>query len=296
MRVTVLGTGLMGSGLAACLLRAGHEVVVWNRDGSRAEALRDAGAVPEADVATAVREADAVITTLFDADSVLEVAERAELPSTAVWLQASTIGTDGARRVADLAEARGVPVLEVQLMGGKKLADDGTLVLLVAGPPEHVDTVRPVLDAIGRKTIHVGPEVGQASALKLVCNAWITSLTAAVAQSVALARAFGLDPDLFFQAIDGGQSDTPYARIKGGQMVSGAYSTSFKLDAGLKDVRLARAAADGLPVETALLDALAALYERASAAGRGSDDLAAVFAAFEAPPAGGAPTMGGSER
>lgn len=282
MRVTVLGTGLMGSGLTATLLRDGHEVVVWNRDGSRAEALRSLGATPAVTPAAAVRTAEAVITTLFDADSVLEVAERADLPTSTVWLQASTIGLDGARRVERLARDHGVPTLEVQLMGGKKLADDGTLVLLTAGPEGHVDRVRPVLDSIGRRTIWVGPQIGQGSALKLVCNAWITSLTAAVAQSVALARAFGLDPELFFDAIEGGQSDTPYARVKGAQMVSGAYTTSFKLDAGLKDVRLVREAAQALPVSTAMLDVLAELYDRASAAGRGSDDLAAVYAAFDA--------------
>ncbi|MEO9138018.1 MAG: NAD(P)-dependent oxidoreductase [Jatrophihabitans sp.] len=281
MRVAILGCGTMGAGMARSMVRAGLDVVAWNRTSGRARDLVDDGVVPVDSVAEAVRGAAAVITMLYDADSVLDVTDElsAALDDTAVWLQCSTVGPDGMARIAARAGTAGL--LDVPVLGTKQPAEQGTLVALVSGPAALVDFARPVLDAIGSRTVAAGTELGKASALKLACNAWVLSITAAAAQSLALARALGVDGQLFLAAIEGGGADSPYAHIKGKAMLAGEYPAAFSLDGGRKDLELIASAAHptGLPGD--LLDGVRALFDAASQAGHGADDLAAVFTAFE---------------
>ena len=145
----------------------------------------------------------------------------------------------------------------------------------MSGDPRLVERVRPVLDAIGTKTVVAGERVGQASALKLAANAWMLSLTAAAAQSIALTQGFGLDPGLFLEAIDGGPVNSPTAQLKGKSMIAGDFSASFALASGVKDLRLAGEIRDGVAPE--LLDGVRALFERAADEGHGGEDIAAVY-------------------
>lgn len=280
MRVTVLGTGTMGAGMARSLLRAGHEVTVWNRTVSRAEPLAADGARVAADAADAVASAEAVVTILFDTVSVLEVMTDVSLPQGCVWLQSATIGVDGTERVAALAGERGWLLVDAPVLGTKAPAEQGALVVLAAGEDAAVDAARPVTDAIGARVVRAGTRPGEAARLKLVCNAWVASLTAAVGQSVALAEALGLDPRLFLDAIEGGAVDTPYAHVKGAAMLAGDYPPSFAVDGVRKDLALIRDAARASSTDDRLLTAVLDLFEATSAAGRGADDMAAVRTAF----------------
>lgn len=233
----------MGAGMARSMARAGLDVVAWNRTAGRARDLVDDGVVPVDSVDEAVRGAEAVITMLYDADSVLDVTDElsAALDATAVWLQCSTVGPDGMARIAARAGTAGL--LDVPVLGTKQPAEQGTLVALVSGPAALVESARPVLDAIGSRTVVAGTELGEASALKLACNAWVLSITAAAAQSLALARALGVDGQLFLEAIEGGGADSPYAHIKGKAMLAGRYPAAFSLDGGRKDLELIASAA-----------------------------------------------------
>ncbi|UFN46125.1 NAD(P)-dependent oxidoreductase [Nocardioides okcheonensis] len=280
MRVTVLGTGTMGAGMARSLLRAGHEVTVWNRTASRAEPLAADGARVAADAADAVASAEAVVTILFDTVSVLEVMTDVSLPQGCVLLQSATIGVDGTERVVALAGERGWLLVDAPVLGTKAPAEQGALVVLAAGEDAAVDAARPVTDAIGARVVRAGTRPGEAARLKLVCNAWVASLTAAVGQSVALAEALGLDPRLFLDAIEGGAVDTPYAHVKGAAMLAGDYPPSFAVDGVRKDLALIRDAARASSTDDRLLTAVLDLFEATSAAGRGADDMAAVRTAF----------------
>jgi 3-hydroxyisobutyrate dehydrogenase len=122
--------------------------------------------------------------------------------------------------------------------------------------------------------------VGAASRLKLVCNAFTGALTAATAQSVALAEGLGLDPRLFLEAIAGGASDAPLARAKGTMMIEGDYPPAFDVAGLRKDLALILAAAEQAGVATELAQAVLAIAERAQERGHGADDMAAVRAAF----------------
>ncbi|MBS2936898.1 NAD(P)-dependent oxidoreductase [Nocardioides sp. J2M5] len=280
MRVTVLGTGTMGAGMARSLLREGHDVTVWNRTAARAEPLAADGARVAASASDAVAGAEAVVTILFDTVSVLEVMTEVSLPAGCVWVQAATIGVDGTERVAALAGERGWLLVDAPVLGTKAPAEQGALVVLAAGEDAALEAARPVTDAIGSRVVRAGTRPGEAARLKLVCNAWVATLTAAVGQSVALAEALGLDPQLFLAALEGGAVDTPYAHVKGAAMLAGDYPPSFAVDGVRKDLGLIRDAARASSTDDRLLTAVLDLFEQASASGHGADDMAAVRTAF----------------
>lgn len=281
-RVTVLGTGAIGYGMAVSLLRAGIDTTVWNRTRAKAEPLAELGATVADDAAAAVKGADVVVTALFDADADAAVMAEA-LPAMepgAVWVQSSTVGATGTARLAALADEHDVPFVDAPVLGTRKPALAGKLVVLASAPDEVRPLVQPMLDAVGTRTVWVAQEPGAASRLKLVANAWIATLTAGVGQSIALAQAWGLDPQLFLDAIDGGQPDSPYAHIKGAAMMSGDFDPQFELDGLRKDLALIAADARTAGVPTDLVDALAHAYKTAAGADAAPRDIAAVIDAF----------------
>lgn len=282
MRAAVLGTGVMGAGMVRSLRRADIEVSVWNRTREKADPLADDGARVCASAVDAVSDADVVLVMLFDTAAVLEVMGEA-LPASkdgAVWVQCSTIGLDGTAQVAELADRHGAAFVDAPVLGTKQPAEQGSLVFLASGPTGLRDRVAPAFEAMGSKTIWVGEEPGRGSALKLVCNAFVGTLTAAVGQSVGLATQLGLDPQLFLDALDGGASDSPYVHLKGGMMLDDAYPASFALDGVRKDLGLIRAAAEQSETRTTLTEAVLACFDAAAEQGHGADDMAAVVTAF----------------
>ncbi|MDT7652225.1 MAG: 3-hydroxyisobutyrate dehydrogenase, partial [Pseudonocardiales bacterium] len=134
--VTVLGTGIMGAGMARSLARAGLTVTVWNRDAGKARRLADVGATVAEDPASAVAGADVILTMLFDVESVEKVMGQA-LPAAAegaVWVQSSTVGLDGALRLAELADRAGIDYVDAPVLGTRQPAENGTLLVLAGGP------------------------------------------------------------------------------------------------------------------------------------------------------------------
>ncbi len=284
MRVAVLGTGTMGAGIARSLLRVGIQVSVWNRHVEKARALAGDGARVESSSAEAVRDADVVLTMLFDEPAVREVAEQF-LPAmgpTAIWMQSATVGPDGIRRLADLASDYDVDLVDAPVVGTKKPAEEGTLAVVVSGDPAMIERLGPVLEAIGSKTVVAGAAIGAASALKLACNAWIATITAGTAQSLALCAALGVDPALFLSTIDGSPSNTPYAQLKGGMMIASDFTPSFGVDGLVKDLELMLAAIEGGSMHATLLETLRDEFRAAAAEGHDRDDIASVITAFRA--------------
>ncbi|MXG88934.1 NAD-binding protein [Nocardioides sp. YIM 123512] len=279
--VAVLGTGKIGAAMARQLMAHEHDVRVWNRSEDKAKPLADDGAVVAADPAEAARGADVVLVVLFDADSVVEVLEQAAagFGEETVVVQSSTVGLD-ISRVAEVADRLGVGLLDAPVLGTRGPAEQGKLTVLASGDPSLRRVADPVFKAVGARTVWVGDEVGAASRLKLVCNAWVGSITAAIGQSVALAEGLGLDPQLFVDAVSGSAVDAPYVAIKAGWMTSDDDSVAFDVDGVRKDLGLITAAAEGHGVDTRLLQAVKGAYDEAAEAGHGSEDMAAVRSAF----------------
>ena len=275
--VALLGTGTMGAGMARSIAAAGLPLRVWNRTTAKAEPLADVASVAP-DVAGAVEGADIVVTMLFDADAVAETMEAARdtLAPGTLWVQSARVGVDGTDRLAALAADLGAVYVDAPVLGTKKPAEEGKLVVLASGPEEVRARVAPVLDAVGSRTMWVG-EVGAASRLKLVANAWVFTVVEGVAESLALARDLGLDPRLFLDAIAGGPLDAPYVQLKGTAMLEGDLAPAFGLDGALKDSELALAAARAAGVDLALLPGIRDHFSRAVDRGHGDLDMAATF-------------------
>ena len=275
--VALLGTGTMGVGMARNIAAAGLPLRVWNRTPAKAEPLADVAKVTGS-VAEAVADADVVVTMLFDGDSVAETmaAARGALSPGAVWVQSTTVGVEAADELGRLAADLGVAYVDAPVLGTKKPAEDGALVVLASGPASARDAVAPVLDAIGSRTVWVG-EAGAGSRLKLAANAWVFTVVEGIAESLTLARDLGLDPRLFLDVVQGGALDAPYVQLKGAAMLDDELAPAFGLSNALKDVDLILAAADSAGVDLALMPGIRAHFARAVDAGHGELDMAATF-------------------
>ncbi|MBW4041737.1 MAG: NAD(P)-dependent oxidoreductase [Acidobacteria bacterium] len=281
--IALLGTGTMGVGMAHSILRAGLPLRVWNRHPEKAAPLADDGATVSGSLEEAVRGAQVVITMLFDEDSVAQVIGDAipSLDPGTVWVQTSTVGRDGILRLAELARPHGIPFYDAPVVGTKQPAEDGKLTVLASGPTLPRDVVTPVFDAIGAKTVWLGETAGPASAMKLVANSWVATITAGAAFGIEQAKAFGLQPEQFLETVAGGAADSPYLQVKGRTIIEDRTSDAqFALDGLRKDLGLILEADLAAGVPTTLVDALLEVFGRAADAGLGSADIAAVAAAF----------------
>ncbi|MBZ6129145.1 NAD(P)-dependent oxidoreductase [Streptomyces olivaceus] len=287
LTVSVLGTGIMGAAMARNLARAGLDVRVWNRSRDKAEPLAADGARVAADPAEAVRDADVVLTMLFDGPAALDVMRRAVpgLRPGTVWAQATTAGVDAVADLAAFADEHGLVFLDAPVLGTRQPAEAGRLLVLAAGPAAVRDRVAPVFDAVGSRTVWTGEDgaAGSATRLKLVANSWVLAVTNAGGETLALAKALGVDPDAFFDAIADGPLDMGYLRAKASLIRDGALTPAqFAVTTAEKDARLIVEAGEANGVR---LDAAAAGAERlarAAAQGHGDEDMAAAyFASFE---------------
>jgi 3-hydroxyisobutyrate dehydrogenase len=272
MRIAWLGTGIMGAPMARHVAAAGNEVVAWNRTRAKAEGIEG---VSVADSPSAAADGAGVVVTMLSDGAAVEdvIGTMTSRPDPdVIWWQASTVGVEATERLERIAEDRGLVFVDAPVLGTRQPAEDGKLTVLAAGPDDALDTLAPLFDAVGAKTIRFD-EVGDATRAKLVMNHWVLSLTAAAAETIALARSLGVDPKLFLEGIAGGPLDSAYAQMKGALILEDRTDdASFPLRLAHKDAQLI--------VDTGLAGELAPALERAFArgaeAGLGDHDMAAV--------------------
>ncbi|OLE35453.1 MAG: 3-hydroxyisobutyrate dehydrogenase [Actinobacteria bacterium 13_1_20CM_3_68_9] len=284
--VAVLGTGIMGSGMARNLARAGLETRAWNRTRANAEALADDGIAVADTFAEAVSGADAVVTMLADGDAVREVmggddGALAAISTDAAWLQMSTVGIAATQGLARLAAERQVAFVDAPVLGTKQPAEAGELTVLASGPDDVLDRCTPVFEAVAARTFRLG-QAGNGNRMKLVVNNWLVTLTVGLAETIALAERLGMDPALFLDIIKGGPMGPAYAELKGRMMIERKFDPAFPLRLADKDARLVLEAVDGdgdeLPVTRAVERRIAEAIEL----GHGDEDMAAAYLASAA--------------
>lgn len=278
MSVALLGTGIMGTGMAKNIAKAGIPIKAWNRSKARAEPLTEHGVTVTDTAAEAVDGADVVITMLHDVDAVESVIKNVTLDPDAVWAQMSTVGITGTARLATLHDR----FVDAPVLGTKKPAEDGTLVVMASGPAELKDTVTPVFEAVGSRLMWIGDEPGAASKLKLVINGWMQCVLAGVAQTVAFAEAIGLDPQLFLDGIRGQAADSLIAQGKGPAMMAREFTPTFSLDGLEKDTSLIAEAIKDSGVDASVITAILGVTRRARDLGHGDEDMSAIYYAFRA--------------
>ena len=282
--VAVLGIGAMGHGMAASALRAGIPTIVWNRTPEATRDLAELGAEVAETAADAARRAAIVVTMVTDTDAVMSIArDQGMLEALApgsIWAQMSTIGVRGIESVVAFVEKErpDVSLLDAPVSGSKDPAENGQLTIFASGPDEVRERVTPLFDALGQRTIWVGP-VGSGTRLKLVNNTWLAFAAEAVAASVALARRLGLETESVVDALGGGPLVSPWQAAKLQRIAEGDFSAQFALTLALKDVRLAlEAARDG---RFAALGCLADEWQWVVDQGLGDQDLTVVTRGLE---------------
>ncbi|HWZ32391.1 MAG TPA: NAD(P)-dependent oxidoreductase [Bryobacteraceae bacterium] len=249
MKIGFIGLGRMGSGMARNLLRAGHEVTVYNRTPEKAQAIVAEGARVADSPADAAAVADAVLSMLADDRAVEEVTfgDRGivtGLKRGNVHISSSTVSTALARRLAAVHAGRGQQYLSAPVFGRPDAAEAKRLVVVPAGAAELIERCRPVFEAIGRATFIAGDEPWRANAVKLCGNFMIASMLEAFGEAFAVLRKAGVDPHTFLEIINSLFASPVYANY-GRIMADETFEPAgFALKLGLKDVRLALATAE----------------------------------------------------
>jgi 3-hydroxyisobutyrate dehydrogenase len=280
--IALLGTGSMGAPIAGNLLAEGFGVAVWNRTPAKAEPLGDEGARLASSPADAAKGAEVLLTMLADGGAVNEVmtgpgSPLETLAPGSVWIQMSTVGVAWTTRFADLASAHRLEFVDAPVSGSVGPAREGGLLVLASGLDEVRASLQGVFDAIGHKTLWLGP-AGTGTRLKLVLNNWLAAQVEAVAETIALTDALGLDPHLFPETIADGPLASAYALAKAEGMIAGEFDAGFALRLASKDVGLALDAAEAQGLDLPLTSAVARRWEEAIAAGHADDDVSSVVA------------------
>lgn len=281
MKVAFIGIGKMGLPMAGNVLRAGHELTVFNRTASRCDPLSGDGATVAGSAAEAVRGAEVLVTMVADGaavDAQLEGDEGflSDAPDGLVWLEMSTIGPTAARRFADRASEAGITMLDAPVSGSVTVAEAAGLVAMVGGPADALERARPVLEAMTKAHFHLG-DSGAGAAMKLAVNVMIASQTVAISEALNLAEAAGIERADAYEVIAAGALASPFVEYKKAAFLDpDGTPPAFALDLMRKDLKLAleQGEAAGLP----LLGAGAAAEAVTVAAGLegGDEDLVRV--------------------
>jgi 3-hydroxyisobutyrate dehydrogenase-like beta-hydroxyacid dehydrogenase len=276
MRVGFIGLGNMGQPMARHLLKAGHTVTVYNRSRRRAEELEAEGA-RVADRAAEACRGDVVMTMLADDHAVEEVVlgsdgVLAALAADKVHVSMSTISVALSRRLADAHTQAKRAYVSAPVFGRPDAAAAAKLFVVAAGPPQAINRCRPLFDAVGQQTFNVGEDAPAANVVKLAGNFLIASVVESLAEVFTFVRKSGVDPKQFFELMTGSIFTAPVYKNYGGIIVEEKYAPAgFKATLGLKDVRLAIAAAESvnvpLPIANIVRDHLL------TAVARGQQDL-----------------------
>jgi 3-hydroxyisobutyrate dehydrogenase-like beta-hydroxyacid dehydrogenase len=278
VRIAFFGTGNMGEPMALNLIRAGHEVAVYNRTRERAEPLAKAGARVADSPADAVKGVEVAITMLANDHAVRETlfAAIGSLDRGAVHMCTSTISVAFSKELAQEHAARGQGYVASPVLGRPEAAAEKKLWVLAAGPQDQVARCRPLMEAIGRGISIMGDEPWQANLTKIGANFMLASMLEAMAEAFALVRKSGIDSHAFLEILTGVFNSPVYTNY--GQIVADRQfdPAGFRLTLGLKDVGLALAAAEDTAVPLPLASLIRDHYLSAIAHGRADADWSAL--------------------
>ncbi len=281
MRVAVIGLGVMGLPMAKNLVRAGFDVVGYNRSPAKVRDLVSFGGEGASSVSTAVRDADVILTMLPDSPDVEEVllgphGVLATARAGCVWIDSSTISPAAAVALGSAAEASGIHAIDAPVSGGQKGAVDATLSMMVGGEADIVETVLPVLHAVGASVTHLGP-IGSGQIVKAANQLLVAGNLQLVAEALVFVDAHGVDVDRAVAALAAGLAGSRVLDQKATAMMRHHFEPGFRVDLHDKDLRIlieaARGARTAMPLGVLVAQFIAALAAR----GHGGLDHAALI-------------------
>jgi 2-hydroxy-3-oxopropionate reductase len=270
--VAFIGLGIMGGPMAANLVTAGFDVVGYNRSPEKVKELVEKGGRGAEDVASAVREADVVVTMVPDSPDVEAVSGEvfAGAREGTLYIDMSTIRPDVAVRVAEAGREAGVRVLDAPVSGGEAGAVEGSLSIMVGGSAEDFADARPVLDAVGKTIVHVGP-AGSGQTVKAANQLIVAGNIQLLAEAIVFLEAYGVDMGSALEVLGGGLAGSTVMARKGAGMLAREFKPGFRLALHHKDMGIVTSAAREAGV-TIPLGALVAQFVAAMVA-RGDGGL-----------------------
>jgi 3-hydroxyisobutyrate dehydrogenase-like beta-hydroxyacid dehydrogenase len=281
MKAAFIGLGIMGSRMAANLLKKGHELVVHNRTHQKADPLLAGGAFWASSPVEAARDAKVLITMLSTPPAVADIAlgKNGFLDALAVgslWIDCSTVNPSFSRSMAGEAQRRKIRFLDAPVAGSKVPAEQGQLLFFVGGSKPDLDEAKPLLEAMGKAVYHVG-ENGMGTSMKMVNNLMLSHAMVAFSEAVVLGDSLGIPRNRLFDMLLASPVTAPFLGLKRAKMESGNYDTEFPLRWMHKDAQLVSDTAyetgAALPAENIVKE----LYSLAVRRGMGDLDFSAVF-------------------
>ena len=281
MKIGFIGLGHMGSAMAANLVKAGHDVSVFNRSPGKSGPLLELGAHEAADLAGACR-GEAVITMLADDDAAAVIALGYgglidSLPKGAIHLSMSTISVALSKHLALAHAQAGQRYVAAPVFGRPDMAAAGKLFVVAAGDPAAVDTCQPLFDAMGQKTSTIGTEPAAANLVKLSANFLQAAVIESLGEAIALVGKAGIDRHAYVELLTSTIFTSPAYKIFAPLIASGTFEpAAFAAPLGYKDIRLALAAAESLQVPMPLASLLHDRFQRLIAQGGDKLDWTAI--------------------
>lgn len=278
MTKAFLGMGLLGSNFVKALLKKGDTVQVWNRTASKAETLQQLGAKAFAHAADAVQNADIIHLTLKDDTSVDEVLESASkgFKQGAVIIDHTTTSVEGAKKRTAYWKGKDYTYLHAPVFMGPQNALESTGVILVSGNQQVIEKYEPVLAKMTGKVMNFGEQEGKAAGIKLSGNLFLLSLTAGLADALALAKVHSIQPSELQQLFNNWNPGAMVpARLK--RMIDAPYNDpSWELNMARKDAGLMLSAAKEDGINLMIVPAIASVMDEWIAKGYGNSDWSVI--------------------
>jgi 2-hydroxy-3-oxopropionate reductase len=279
--VGFIGLGIMGLPMARNLVKAGFEVVGFNRSPNRVQALAEAGGRGATDIAGAVRDVDVVITIVPDSPDVEAVTGGddgvfANAREGALYIDMSSIRPDVSVRVAEAGRQAGLRVLDAPVSGGEAGAVEASLSIMVGGEAEDFAAAKPVLDALGKTVVHVGP-AGSGQTVKAANQLIVAGNIELLAEAIVFLEAYNVDTKAALEVLGGGLAGSTVLNRKGAGMLAREFQPGFRLALHHKDLGIVQSAAREAGVAIPLGAVVSQLVAAMVARGDGGLDHSGLF-------------------
>jgi 3-hydroxyisobutyrate dehydrogenase len=290
MKIGVIGTGKMGAQLAIRLAKSGHEVIVFNRDRSKAQIVQHSIAKNKIRMASTPAEvgnnSKFVIICVKDHQAILDITTAKgglidsprsnRIGKDFIVVQCSTISPTESNHVADLYGNKSIKMVTVPIIGGISAAERGELILIAAGPKKSFNQTKSLLKDLSKQVFYVGPNHGTASTLKLAVNINIALIALALAEGLAFVKGSGLDPDIFIKIFNSTYFKTGVSENKGPKIIHDEYSPSFSVANMAKDLKLTLQTAYSSGLTLPATASSHAIYKASEAVGLSNLDYTSV--------------------
>ena len=281
MKIGFIGIGIMGSRMAANLLKAGHELTVYNRTREKAQALVDGGATLAISSANAGKNMEVVITMLSTPEVVRQVASEflPGMDKGAIWIDISTVNPTFSKEMAALSTEYGIKFVDAPVAGSKAPAENGELLFLAGGKETDLLSLAPLFEAMGKKTLYLG-EVGNGANVKMLINLMLAQSMATFSEAITLGKAMGLPEEQLLNILTATPVVSPVMGLLKERLLAGNFDVNFPLKWIHKDIMLALDTASELAVYMPSLEQTESAYKNALDSGLGDLDFSAIYKAL----------------